>query len=601
MEILKREQMNVVIVGHVDHGKSTVIGRLLADTGSLPKGKLEEVKARCERNARPFEYAFLLDALKDEQAQGITIDTARCFFKSVKRDYIIIDAPGHIEFLKNMITGAARAEAALLVIDANEGIRENSKRHGYMLSFLGIKNVTVLVNKMDLVGYREEIFNRIKDEYLKFLKEVKIQPTNFIPLAAREGDNIVSLSSRMPWYQEAFVLEALDRFKKAASKYEMPFRMPVQDIYKFTEEGDDRRIVAGRVESGSIEVGEEVVFLPSGKRSKILSVEGFNAPIEQGVSAGQSAGVSLDTQIYIRPGEIMCRAKDKPPQVSTKIKTNIFWMGKQPFIKGKIYKLKIATQHVPVVLSDIVGVMNASELSSISKPHVDRHEVAECVLETMKPVAFDVVGEIAETGRFVIVDNYEIAGGGIILAPIFDEESSLNQHIKKRDYDWERSGITPEKRATKYEHKSAFIIITGQIDTGKQRIAKALEEALFNLGKYTYFLGVSNRLSLLSGQAKDKTLDKFEHLQQLGELAHIMTDAGLILITSITGIDDYELKMLKALNHPNKTLVINVGENRFDGPEVDLTLIENEDSQVAVERIVQLLVAAVVLDPEYFI
>lgn len=593
--------MNVVIVGHVDHGKSTVIGRLLADTGSLPKGKLEEVKARCERNARPFEYAFLLDALKDEQAQGITIDTARCFFKSVKRDYIIIDAPGHIEFLKNMITGAARAEAALLVIDANEGIRENSKRHGYMLSFLGIKNVTVLVNKMDLVGYREEIFNRIKDEYLKFLKEVKIQPTNFIPLAAREGDNIVSLSSRMPWYQEAFVLEALDRFKKAASKYEMPFRMPVQDIYKFTEEGDDRRIVAGRVESGSIEVGEEVVFLPSGKRSKILSVEGFNAPIEQGVSAGQSAGVSLDTQIYIRPGEIMCRAKDKPPQVSTKIKTNIFWMGKQPFIKGKIYKLKIATQHVPVVLSDIVGVMNASELSSISKPHVDRHEVAECVLETMKPVAFDVVGEIAETGRFVIVDNYEIAGGGIILAPIFDEESSLNQHIKKRDYDWERSGITPEKRATKYEHKSAFIIITGQIDTGKQRIAKALEEALFNLGKYTYFLGVSNRLSLLSGQAKDKTLDKFEHLQQLGELAHIMTDAGLILITSITGIDDYELKMLKALNHPNKTLVINVGENRFDGPEVDLTLIENEDSQVAVERIVQLLVAAVVLDPEYFI
>src|SRR3989338_2662782 len=171
-----REQMNVVIVGHVDHGKSTLVGRLLADTGSLPKGKLEAVKAACERNAKPFEYAFLLDALKDEQSQGITIDTARSFFKSKKRDYIIIDAPGHIEFLKNMITGAARAEAALLVIDAHEGIRENSKRHGFMMSFLGIKNVAICVNKMDLVKYSQDVFNHIKTEYTEFLAEVNLEP-----------------------------------------------------------------------------------------------------------------------------------------------------------------------------------------------------------------------------------------------------------------------------------------------------------------------------------------------------------------------------------------------------------------------------------------
>src|SRR3989338_2455357 len=182
-----REQMNVVIVGHVDHGKSTLVGRLLADTGSLPKGKLEAVKAACERNAKPFEYAFLLDALKDEQSQGISIDTARSFFKSKKRDYIIIDAPGHIEFLKNMITGAARAEAALLIIDANEGIKENSKRHGYMLSFLGIKNVAICVNKMDLVKYSQDVFNHIKTEYTEFLAEVNLEPAYFIPVAAMEG------------------------------------------------------------------------------------------------------------------------------------------------------------------------------------------------------------------------------------------------------------------------------------------------------------------------------------------------------------------------------------------------------------------------------
>jgi bifunctional enzyme CysN/CysC len=585
----------------VDHGKSTLIGRLLVDTDSLPKGKLDFVKANCERNAKPFEYAFLLDALKDEQSQGITIDTARSFFKSQKRDYIIIDAPGHIEFLKNMITGAARAEAAILVIDAYEGIKENSRRHGYMMSFLGIKNLTVVVNKMDLVGYKQEVFESIKAEYTKFLKEVNMEAQWFVPIAAREGDNMVKLSSNMPWYKDAFVLEALDSFAKTSSQVEKPFRMPLQDIYKFTAQEDDRRIFAGRVESGTLAVGEEVVFLPSMKKSRVKSIEGFNLPQQTTAFAGQSTGFCVDTQIYVRPGEIVCRAKDKLPEVSTKIRTNIFWMGKQPLVKNKRYKLKIASQHVPMVLSEIVHVLNASDLSSNHKDHVDRHEVAECILETMRPVAFDMVAEIPQTGRFVIVDNYEIAGGGIVLSSVLDDQSSLKDHIKKRDFLWERSHITPEIRSQKYQHKSALIVVTGQIDTGKQRIAKALEEELFNLGKFTYFLGISNRLAVSTEEEKDKTLSKFDHIQQLGELAHILTDTGLILITSITDIDDFELNRLKALNQPNKTLVINVGENLFSQAEVDLVLPANEDSGLAVKGIVDLLVRSVVLDPEYFI
>lgn len=189
-----KERMNIVIVGHVDHGKSTLVGRLLADTNSLPKGKLEQVKRTCELNSKPFEYAFLLDALKDEQDQGITIDTARIFFKSPKREYIIIDAPGHIEFLKNMISGAARAEAAILLIDAHEGIAENSKRHAYMLSMLGINQIIVAVNKMDLVDYNEEIFIKIQNEYSHFLKEINIAPIAFVPVAARNGINITENS-----------------------------------------------------------------------------------------------------------------------------------------------------------------------------------------------------------------------------------------------------------------------------------------------------------------------------------------------------------------------------------------------------------------------
>ncbi|MBL8014053.1 MAG: GTP-binding protein [Candidatus Omnitrophica bacterium] len=596
-----REQMNVVIVGHVDHGKSTLVGRLLADTGSLPEGKLEAVKKNCERNAKPFEYAFLLDALKDEQAQGITIDTARSFFKSDKRDYIIIDAPGHIEFLKNMISGAARAEAALLLIDAHEGIRENSKRHGYVMRFLGIKNVAVCVNKMDLVGYDQKVFEQIKTDYTKFLQEINLTPKCFIPIVAFHGDNIVSNSKNMPWYQGQDILRVLDSFEKAAPKENQVFRMPVQDIYKFTEEGDERRIIAGRIATGTIKIGDEVIFLPSGKKNRIKSIEYFNGPSRQQAFADQSLGFTVDTEIYIRPGEILCKQSESTAQVSSKFKANVFWMGKQPLVRNKTYKLKIATQQVPVVISEILHVLNAAELSSSQKDHVDRHEVAECTFETMKPVAFDLVGEIAETGRFVIVDNYEISGGGIILSAVASQDNLLMTHIKKREFAWERSHITPDVRAQKYDHKSAFIILTGEIDTGKQRIAKALEEALFQLGRFVYFLGISNRLVLATHDSKDKTLGKFEQIQQLGELAHLMTDAGLILVTSITNIDQYELEVLKKLNSPNRTFVVNVGENQFSDQLVDLQLKRNEDSEIAVKKIVDLLVKSLVLDPEYFI
>jgi bifunctional enzyme CysN/CysC len=241
------QRMNIVIVGHVDHGKSTVIGRLLADTHSLPEGKLEQVRAQCELNSKPFEYAFLLDALKDEQAQGITIDAARVFFKSRRRQYLILDAPGHIEFLKNMITGASRAEAALLVIDAAEGVQENSRRHGYMVSLLGIRQLSVVVNKMDLVGWDRGVFDRIVKEYGSFLDQIGIRPASFIPVSARSGDNIAERSEHLSWYNGPTVLDALDAFETEPAPVHQPFRMPVQDVYKFTKQGDDRRIVAGTI------------------------------------------------------------------------------------------------------------------------------------------------------------------------------------------------------------------------------------------------------------------------------------------------------------------------------------------------------------------
>src|SRR5260221_1986111 len=249
------EQLKIVIVGHVDHGKSTFVGRLFHDTGSLPEGKLEQLQKIAERRGTPFEWANLMDALQSERDQNITIDTAQIWFHTSKRQYVIIDAPGHKEFLKNMVTGAANADAALLLIDAHEGVQENSRRHGYLLHLLGIRQIAVLVNKMDLEQYSEAKFQQIETEYRAWLKSIGVEPKVFIPIAAKLGDNIATLSSNMPWFRGPTVLQTLDEFKLAESPKNQPLRFPIQDIYRF----DERRILAGRVESGSIKVGDRLV------------------------------------------------------------------------------------------------------------------------------------------------------------------------------------------------------------------------------------------------------------------------------------------------------------------------------------------------------
>lgn len=593
--------MNIVIVGHVDHGKSTVIGRLLADTGSLPQGKLEQVKRNCALNAKPFEYAFLLDALKDEQAQGITIDTARCFFKTARRQYIIIDAPGHIEFLKNMITGAARAEAALLVIDAKEGIQENSRRHGFMLSLLGIGQVVVLVNKMDLVDYREEVFRRIEAEYRLFLKQIKVEPLTFVPIAAREGDNLAVSSDKMPWYQGLHVLELIDTLQKEKVKEEQPFRLPVQDIYKFTEQGDARRIFAGTVETGSIRVGEEVVFLPSQKRSAVQSIEGFHEAPRQAVAAGDATGVTLKTQIYIKPGEIMCRAAEPLPQVGTALKANLFWMGKHPMVPGKKYKMKLATERASVFLRRIEKVLDASDLSAaLKKEQIERHDVAECVLQTVKPIAFDLSREIEATGRFVIIDNYEIVGGGIITENIKTDESLLGEYVARRGITWEKSNISHTARALRYQQHPKAIIITGGESPALAELAKALEEDLFHHGHGVYYLSIANLADGLERDGKNEGGDREEKIRRLGELAYLFSDAGQIFVTHIAELDDAEIDILKTLNAPNEILVVNLGPELFNDHPVALHIRETGDTPAVLDAIRKMLHQKDVL-PEYTI
>lgn len=592
MNDTNRDDMNIVIVGHVDHGKSTIIGRLLADTNSLPEGKLEQVKETCRRNAKPFEYAFLLDALKDEQAQGITIDAARCFFKTKKRNYIIIDAPGHIEFLKNMVTGAARAEAALLVIDAHEGVMENSTRHGYLLSMLGIRQVSVLVNKMDLVGYDQAVFDRIVAEYSAFLREIDVVPSSFIPVSGFEGDNVAfGGQENMPWYTGHTVLKQLDDFENEPPAQDKPFRMPVQGVYKFTKDGDERRIVAGTVDTGQLHVGDEVVFYPSGKRSRVHSIEVFNAPSPDSVGAGFATGFTLDHQIYIKRGELAARASEARPKASTRIRVNLFWLGRNPFGTGRQYAIKLGTAKVPMKLEQVTRVLDASNLTGSEKQQVDRHEVAECILRTDRAIAFDLGCDIAPTSRFVIVDDYEISGGGIIQESLPDEQAWVRHTVEMRNSKWERSEITAQQRAERNSHKAMLVLITGTQDGGKKPIAKALEKLLFHEGKQVYFMGIGN---LLYGMDADIRLTeggnhKEEHFRRLSEAAYLLLDTGMIFVVTATHVTKRDLDIITTSIDRDQMLVVWAGDTAECDMDCDAYINAAEGIEQAAQAIKGLL------------
>lgn len=408
----RRETMNIVIVGHVDHGKSTLVGRLFYDTGSIPDGKYEAVARVCQDTGKPFEFAFLLDALEEERDQGVTIDTSRVFFSTDKRDYVIIDAPGHKEFLKNMVTGAASADAALLLIDAEEGVQEQTRRHGHLLKLLGIRQVTVVINKMDLVDYSRDVFERVRSEYAEFLSRLDVMPTYFIPVSAREGVNVAARNGSTSWYDGPTVLESLDMFEATRSKQDKPLRMPVQDVYKF----DKRRIIAGRVESGILRVGDRVLFSPSRHDGVVKSIERWNSPVRDFALPGESIGLTLAEHLFIERGDVVSHT-DNPPNVGATIAANVFWLGNRHLRSGGKYVLKLATQEVECRVAAITDVVDTATLNAVGSGAVEvaKNEIASVVFDLAKPIAFDRFTDIVEMGRFVIVDEYELSGGGTIL------------------------------------------------------------------------------------------------------------------------------------------------------------------------------------------
>lgn len=417
-------RLKIVVVGHVDHGKSTVIGRLLYDTKSLPQGTIDKVKRIAKETGKPFEYAYLLDAFEEEQKQGITIDTTQIQFHTDKREYVIIDAPGHKEFLKNMISGAANAEAAFLIIDAKEGVQEQSKRHAYILSLIGIKKVYVVLNKMDLVDYSKEVYESVKNEMGEFLDTLNIKPIDYIPISAYYGENILEKSEKVDWFTGKSVIEAMDSIEKEKGLDKKPLRFPIQDVYKF----DDRRIITGRIEAGTLQVGDKITIYPEGKRTTVKTIEYWaDRDKTDIVSAGQSVGITVSDEFFNKRGEVIA-FDDVKPLVSNSFRASIFWLGKNNLVKNKKYKIKLATQEIEGEIEDIIKVIDASSLDSSEQVQkVALNDVAEVIITTKEPVAFDQFSQSQVTGRFVIVDGYDVAGGGIITQA---EEEKENKELE---------------------------------------------------------------------------------------------------------------------------------------------------------------------------
>ena len=523
---LTTSKLKTVIVGHVDHGKSTLIGRLFHDTDSLPEGKIEQIRNASTAEGMEFEFAFLLDALLEEQEQNITIDTTQLPFRTKLREYVIIDAPGHKEFLKNMITGAANADAAILLIDAHEGIQEQSKRHAYLLSLLGVEQVIVAINKMDLVGFKQEIFDRVCAEYSEFLKSLNIIPRQFIPISAKHGHNITAPSSEMQWFTGPAILDALDQLDTPKTLEGLPLRFVLQDIYRF----DERRILAGHIESGRLTVGEELVFCPNSKSSRIKTIESWGSDIPKtSAFAGESVAITLEEQIFVERGQIASSINGCPIE-GREIQASLFWLCDEPLALDKPFNLKIGTQSVEGRVKEFQRILNSSTLEPITESRTSllKNEVADVLIRLRKPIAFDSNSYINSTGRFVIIVGKRIGGGGIVREANYKHSEVIN-----KDITWTLSNVSRESRAKLFGHRGAVIWLTGLSGSGKSTLATALENQLCGRGIASFVLDGDNLRHGLCSNLSFTHEDRTENIRRAGETAKIMAEAGLVVICSL--------------------------------------------------------------------
>ncbi|MBX3398415.1 MAG: sulfate adenylyltransferase subunit CysN [Gemmataceae bacterium] len=522
----RKELLRFLTCGSVDDGKSTLIGRLLHDTKMIYEDQLAAVKRDSEKvgttGAGEIDLALLTDGLKAEREQGITIDVAYRYFSTDRRKFIIADTPGHEQYTRNMATGASTCQVAIILIDARHGVQTQTRRHSYIVSLLGIKHVVVAINKMDLVGYSQERFDAIKDDYTGFVAKLGLPDIAFIPMSALKGDNVATKSDAMPWYHGPALLDHLETVHIASDRNLADLRFPVQYVLR---PNLNFRGFAGTVASGILRKGDEVMVLPSGKRSHVKSIVTYDGELDEAF-APQAVTVTLTDEVDVSRGDMLVHV-DSPPHVSSQIDAMVVWMAEQPFVPGKSYLLKQTTRQVTAEVAAFRYGVDVNTLEHRAVARLGLNEVGHVQLSLTRPLACDPYKSNPATGAFILIDRLtnNTVGAGMILEAGTPRQAEAVVTAKARE-----SLIAPAEREQRFGQKPATVLLVGLTGSGKSRIAYALERRLWDEGRAVTVLYGQNMRQGLNRDLGFTADDRSENLRRSAEVAKLINDAGIITI-----------------------------------------------------------------------
>jgi bifunctional enzyme CysN/CysC len=530
--------LRFVTCGSVDDGKSTTIGRLLYDAGLLLEDQLAalEVDSR-RRGTQPdhLDFALLLDGLQAEREQGITIDVAYRYFQTARRKFIVADTPGHEQYTRNLVTGASTADCAVLLVDARKGALTQTRRHMFLVALLGIRHVALAVNKLDLVGFSEGRFRELEAEYDAFALRLGLEDLVCIPLSALHGDGVVVPSARMPWYAGPTLLEYLETIDAGEDRLERaPLRMPVQWVNR---PDADFRGFAGTLVSGTVRPGDAVVVKPSGAGSTVARIVTYDGDLDRAV-AGQSVTLTMTDEIDISRGEVIA-SSDAPPLVAEQFEATIVWMADEPLLRGRSYVLRIGASTVTATVSPIRYKIDPESFEHLAADRLELNEIGVCQLELDQPIVFAPYAENRDLGGFVLIDritNQTLAAG------------MLNCEVRRsHDVSCKATSVGKASRARQKGQRPCVLWLTGLSGAGKSTIAEVVERKLNELGHHTYLLDGDNVRRGLNKDLGFSDADRVENIRRVAEVAQLLVDAGLIVITSFISPFESERRMARDL------------------------------------------------------
>ncbi|UBM62465.1 sulfate adenylyltransferase subunit CysN [Candidatus Sulfidibacterium hydrothermale] len=550
----KKDLLRLLTAGSVDDGKSTLIGRLLFDSKKLYEDQLSALKRDSKRvghAGEEIDYALLLDGLKAEREQGITIDVAYRYFSTAKRKFIIADTPGHEQYTRNMITGGSTANLAILLADARKGVITQTKRHTFLVSLLGIKHVVLAVNKMDLVDYKQEVFDRIVEDYKRFITQLDVPDVTFIPLSALKGDNVVEVSDKMPWYHGQSMLEFLETVHVSSDRNFEDFRYPVQYVIRPDLK---YRGFAGKMASGVVRKGDEVMVLPSGKKSKVKTITTYDGDLDYAFPP-QSISLTLEDEIDISRGNMLVHP-DNLPQVSRHFEAMLVWMDEKPMNPFTQFYIKHNTHSTKAKIDQIRYRVDVNTLEHQTIDHFELNEIGRVVITTVEPLYFDAYKKNRQTGAFILIDpiTHNTVAVGMMLDKLSSDKRSGFITEKEREHIIrEGSLISTEEREKRYGQKGATIWITGLHGSGKNELAYALERELFNRGKIVVVFDGKSVRAGLSKELDYSPADRVEYLRKIAHIAKQLNDQGIIVICSFISPRENIRKQIKKI----------IGEDKF--------------------------------------